>query len=1112
MQVLIASDLELEHTALLTALSGLLKSANQESQKVVSQLIALPRAATVNELVNALEENATEATQKDVEIRYVRGVREVASFKELNATAVTTQLPWKNGGVYFISGGAGGLGLIMAREIATQVKDAKIVLTGRSRINTAKQAEITRCQSNNAHIEYRVLDVSDAHAVVLCVQSVVQQYGCLDGIVHSAGVIHDNFIINKTIEEFRAVLAPKLAGTVNLDRATQTINLDFFILFSSLAGALGSVGQSDYALANAFMDQYAIHRNTLTKESKCYGRTLSINWPLWMEGGMSVDMATLTAMRRKGFEAMKSTEGIEALYRAWQIEETRVTVLYGNPLRLRAWLLERTHAMSNHVARPVEMSPVSSLNGAMERSAAIDADSLLGKVRSALLSLIAVQLKMNVEKLSVDAELSEFGFDSISLTAFSNALNQAYGLELSPTIFFEYPTLSRFSEYLVKEHTAELADQLGVRPVAQVALPNAAMKRASVTTRGVEPFKRRRVNSFTLEKVTTGPAPIAIIGMSGCFPGAASLEAFWENLKAGKDCITEIPALRWDWRALYGDPAEGNQTKIKWGGFIAGVDEFDPLFFGISPKEAQFMDPQQRLLLTYSWKAIEDAGYAPSSLSGSHTGIFVGTASSGYSERIAQSTTPIEGYSATGAVASVGPNRMSYLLNLHGPSEPIETACSSSLVAIHRAVRALQVGDCEMALVGGINTLITPWAHISFSKAGMLSADGRCKTFSKDANGYVRGEGVGMLFLKPLAAAERDGDHIYGLIKGSAENHGGRASSLTAPNPLAQAELIKAAYREAQIDPRTVTYIETHGTGTPLGDPIEINGLKRAFADLYLDNGEGVVKDSHCGLGSVKTNLGHLELAAGVAGVIKVLLQLHHRMLAPSLHCEELNPYIQLQDSPFYIVKETQPWAAQHDSQHRALPRRAGISSFGFGGVNAHVILEEYCLPKEAASQTTALTDTHPALLVLSAKSARQLQEHAAQLLEYCQKQVDAESDLAAIAYTLQVGRDAMEHRLAFTAPSLNTVQEKLTAYLEGRVESGEVDECYRGEVKKNKDAFSTLTADAEFAETMTKWIERGKYAKLLELWVKGLVVDWSLLYRNGRPKRIALPTYPFAR
>ena len=676
--------------------------------------------------------------------------------------------------------------------------------------------------------------------------------------------------------------------------------------------------------------------------------------------------------------------------------------------------------------------------------------------------------------------MSEFGFDSISLTEFGNTLNQTYQLELMPTIFFEHPTLRSFAAYLVEEHQAVLAEKFSVPMQMEASVPVKGEDSRDVGERKLS--SRRKHSRFAgareaVEKNTAEAEAIAVIGMSGCFPQAEDVDAFWRNLQEGRNCITEIPKERWDWQAVYGDPTqEANKTNIKWGGFIDGVGEFDALFFGISPREAELMDPQQRLLMTYVWKAIEDAGYSAQSLSGSKTAIFVGTASSGYSGMLARANIAIEGNSATGIVPSVGPNRMSYLLNLHGPSEPIETACSSSLVAIHRGILTIAGGQCEMAIVGGVNTILTPEGHISFSKAGMLSEDGRCKTFSSKADGYVRGEGVGMLVLKKLGAAERDGDHIYGLIRGSAENHGGRATSLTAPNPKAQAELIKEAYLQARIDVRSVSYIEAHGTGTALGDPIEINGLKSAFKDLYEAMGEGKVSPAHCGIGSVKTNIGHLELAAGVAGVIKVLLQLKHGMLVKSLHCDEINPYIQLQESPFYIVQETQPWHRLRDAEGKEVPRRAGVSSFGFGGANAHVVVEEY-VPRGSAGRYQVIDGERPAIVVLSAKNEERLKEQAKRLLEVIGRQGLSDEDLRDVGYTLQVGREAMEQRLAMTTSSMKELEEKLRQFLEGK--EG-IEDFYRGEVKRNKEALAVFAADEELQEAIEQWVVNWEILKAI--------------------------------
>ncbi|WP_418132428.1 SDR family NAD(P)-dependent oxidoreductase [Variovorax sp. NFACC28] len=759
--------------------------------------------------------------------------------------------------------------------------------------------------------------------------------------------------------------------------------------------------------------------------------------------------------------------------------------------------------VSNAAPKPVRASPVDPV---------ITGKDLQKRLQSSLVRAVSDLLKLESEDIDPEAELSEFGFDSITLTAFANVINGMYGLELTPTVLFEYPTLAGLSEHLLHEYRTVLAKQLGdtVRATApelsdasvSAALPMGRSQRVRFAQAPAMPPERHAA-APAAAAVPVKPEPIAIIGVSGAFPQAEDLEDFWANLASGRDCIGEIPGSRWDWSRLYGDPAkEVNKTNIRHAGVIDGIAEFDPLFFGISPREAAAMDPQQRLLMTYVWRVIEDAGYAPAQLSGTDTGIFVGTAGSGYSGLLAQAGEPIEGYSSTGALSSIGPNRVSFLLNLHGPSEPIETACSSSLVAVHRAVQAMRTGQCGQAIVGGVNTLVSPEAHVSFTKAGMLSPDGRCKTFSKEANGYVRGEGVGMLMLKPLSKAQADGDHIYGLILGSAENHGGRANSLTAPNPKAQAALIRSAFEQAQVDPRSVSYIEAHGTGTPLGDPIEIQGLKSAFQAAA--QGEAL-PTGYCGLGSVKTNIGHLELAAGVAGIVKVLLQFKHRTLVPSLHAKEINPYIDLSGSPFYVVQESREWVALRDDAGRELPRRAGVSSFGVGGVNAHVVLQEY-RSAEPARAKVVVTPQRPVVVVLSAKQEVRLREAVQRLLAHVERQGCTDEDLADIAYTLQVGREAMEVRLACVVSTLEELKAKLAQYL---AEAKGIDGLYRGTARRDKDGLAT---DEERQAMIEECATSGRSHRLVELWTKGMEVDWRQLCREAAPRRISLPSYPFAR
>jgi polyketide synthase PksN len=1086
---------------LVSGLSGLLKTAQLENPKLMGQLIEVDERETAEEIIEKLKDDSKNPI--DNHIRYQNDKRYVASWREIEVSQETVRIPWKDQGVYLITGGAGGLGLLFAEEIAQKVKEVTLVLTGRSPLTEEKETKLKELEILGARIVYQQVDVTDRKAVESLIQSIQDKFGSLAGIIHSAGVIRDNFIIKKTKEEFEEVLAPKVTGLVNLDQASKDMSLDFFVFFSSIAGGLGNPGQGDYSTANAFMDAYAKYRNSLVVLNQRQGQTLSINWPLWKEGGMHVDEETEKMLKQSlGMIALQTVTGIRGFYQGLAFGKDQVMVMEGDLAKIKQKLL-----FVNNTAT-LQTKKASIVSQSITR---MDNSNLSDKVQAKLMQIVSKLLKVKLSDIDANTELNEYGFDSITFTEFANRLNEEYKLNLTPTIFFEQPTLYSFAEYLIEEHQNVFAEKFVAQSIAKSPIETMEdeVEEKCLTNIRRRPHFAKTVASSVIKPDASVLEPIAIIGMSGIFPMAKDVNEFWRNLVEGKDCIVEIPKERWDWQEYYGDPTqEANRTNIKWGGFIEGVGEFDSLFFGISPREAQLMDPQQRLLMTYVWKAIEDAGYSAQSLSGTQTAIFVGTTASGYSGLISKANIAIEGYSSTGAVPSVGPNRMSYFLNIHGPSEPIETACSSSLVALHRAVSVLENGTCDMVIAGGINTIVTPELHISFNKAGMLSEDGRCKTFSDQANGYVRGEGAGMVLLKRLKDAERDGDHIYGVIRGTSENHGGRANSLTAPNPKAQAELIKSAYTKAGIDPRTVTYIEAHGTGTELGDPIEINGLKTAFKDMYEATGDMLVSKSHCGVGSVKTNIGHLEFAAGIAGVVKVLLQIKHKTLVKSLHCDVVNPYIQLKDSPFYIVQESEEWVALRNSQGKELPRRAGVSSFGFGGANAHVIIEEY-IPEDQERKDIKITRQNPAMIVLSAKNEERLKEQAQRLLEAIREQEFSDGSLADMAYTLQVGREAMEERLAVLVASIEELEEKLEGFVKGQED---IEELYRGQVKQNKETVAVFTADEDLQKALDAWIAKGKYEKLLDLWVKGLIFNWEKLYEEIKPRRISLPTYSFAK
>jgi acyl transferase domain-containing protein/acyl carrier protein len=513
----------------------------------------------------------------------------------------------------------------------------------------------------------------------------------------------------------------------------------------------------------------------------------------------------------------------------------------------------------------------------------------------------------------------------------------------------------------------------------------------------------------------SGPLDIAIVGLACRFPGAPDAAAYWELLRAGRDQVTEVPPDRWDWRAWYDpDPAAGRKTNSRWGGFLDGLAEFDAGFFNISPREARLIDPQQRLFLEVCWEALEDAGYDPAGLAGTRTGVFAGCSNNGYAQRILPLLTPADYGAGMGNQNAVVANRVSYFLDLRGPSVLVDTMCSSSLVAVDLACRSLRTGESAAALAGGVNLQLSPDYYVAMSRMKAHAADGRCKAFDHRADGIVLGEGVGVVVLKRLEDAQRDGDCIRAIVKGSAVRHGGQANGLTAPNPLAQAEVIGDAIEVADVPATSISYVEAHGTGTALGDPIEIEGLGRAF---QADGARG----PWCAIGSVKTNLGHLEAAAGIASVVKVVLALEHGVLPPSLHLERPNPLIRFEDTPFRVNTRLSRWEAEPGD-----PRRAGISSFGMGGTNAHLVVEEAppAAPPTGARQPaahlfTASARTPTALRALAARYERRLSERP-------------DLPLGDVCFTATVGRAHFEHRLALVCRSVAELGEALAAHAAG--------------------------------------------------------------------------------
>lgn len=568
---------------------------------------------------------------------------------------------------------------------------------------------------------------------------------------------------------------------------------------------------------------------------------------------------------------------------------------------------------------------------------------------------VAARLGISPDAVSMREPFTRYGLESRDAIAISGELQEWLGCSLAPTLIYDYPNIEVLAEHLV--HEGSVAEQL----VPSISRAN-------------------------------GNGKIAIIGLGCRFPGADSPENYWRLLAEGIDAIRPAPR-----RDGLSSSAYDKVGGTSWGGYLDHVDLFEPEFFGISGREAELMDPQQRLLTEVTWEALEYAGVSPQSLAGSNTAVAIGISNLDYSRLRPTGPLASDPYVATGNAPSIAANRISYLLDLCGPSWAVDTACSSSLVAVHQACRSLMAMECNLALAGGVNLIMTQQLNTVFSNAGMLSPDGRCKTFDDAANGYVRGEGVGMVILKRLEDAEREGDNILAIIRGSAVNQDGRSNGLTAPNGPAQQAAIRQALSVAAVDPHEIGYVEAHGTGTSLGDPIEMNSLAAVLK-------EGRSQCETCWVGSVKTNIGHLESAAGIAGLIKVVLALVNETIPPHLHLQQLNSHITLDGLPIQIPTTVQPWKRASEK------RFAGVSSFGFGGTNAHIIVEEGPAPPAKQREQARPEE----ILALSARTSSALMTVATNYAQFLRSH--PEVSLADFACTVNTGRSHLPHRLALVA------------------------------------------------------------------------------------------------
>ncbi|MFH8377913.1 amino acid adenylation domain-containing protein [Streptomyces cyaneofuscatus] len=670
-------------------------------------------------------------------------------------------------------------------------------------------------------------------------------------------------------------------------------------------------------------------------------------------------------------------------------------------------------------------------------------------VRAAVERILAETLKLTDDELAADKPFADYGLDSLTGVSLVQRLNESLGTDLDPSVLFENPSVRRLTGFIVDEEGATVA--------AAVPVPSVVPERSAVTA----PSAVREVSAVSeapaVREASMGSAPsgggrepVAIVGMSGRFPGARDTDEFWDLLASGRDAVSKVD--RWDLASLGSVCLDG--------GLLDGVDEFDPLFFGISGAEAVYMEPQQRLFLQEAWRALEDAGHAGESLDRDRCGIYVGCAAGDYLDLTGPSDYP--GQALWGNMNSLVPSRIAYYLDLHGPAIAVDTACSSSLVSLYLACQALWAGEVTTAIAGGVYVQNSPRLYLAASRAGMLSPTGRSRAFDQAADGFVPAEGVGALVLKRLSDAEADGDHIHGVIRGIGINHNGTTNGIAAPNGTSQERLIRQIYQDFAIDPSGIGLVEAHGTGTKLGDPVEFRALDRAFRGFTDD-------ERFCSLGSTKASIGHAQAAAGVIGVIKTLLAMRHEVIPGLPHHTETNSSVTLAGSPFFVHTEPRRWDVPEGGR-----RRAAVTSLGASGTNAHAVIEQ---PSKPPTPPRGRQD-RARLIALSAATEDALREQVARLARHCREHPDL--DLGDVSHTLLLGRRHLRHRWACVVRDSAELESRCTAWLSGQ------------------------DIRAQGADSRSR--------ALAQQFIDGGAPDFAELFRDGRYRRVPLPGYPFER
>ncbi|MEU3985446.1 type I polyketide synthase [Streptomyces sp. NPDC026672] len=934
------------------------------------------------------------------------------------AAPLATTRTWEPRGTVLVTGGTGALGGHIARWLVGRGA-THLVLAGRRGADAPGATELRdELTALGADVTLAACDVADRDALAALLAEIPDAHP-LDAVFHAAGSLDDGVLDSLTADRMDPVLRGKAVAALHLHELTRDLDLSAFVLFSSTAGVLGGAGLGNYAPGNAFLDALAQHRRAEGLPAT------AVSWGLWADGGMVGDAAG-DRMRRYGVHPMDTASACQALGRALDGDDTAVTVTdlrwdtYAlaftgpRPSRLLDELPAARKALdAARAQQPDTPADDSSLRAHLATLPDYErADAVLDVVRSYVAKVLGYP---SAEAVEPGRPFTDLGIDSLSAVELRNGMNRVTGMRLPATLVFDHPTCDALAAHLLGELAGQEPATAAPAPVPAVA--------------------------------PRDDEPIAIVAMGCRFPGDVQTpEELWRMLLDGDEGLVPFPEDRgWDLDALY-DPEPGKPGRVstRTGGFLNDASAFDPAFFNISPREAVAMDPQQRLLLEMSWETFERAGIDPKTLRGSRTGVFAGTNGQDYTGMLAASGEDFEGYMLTGNAASVVSGRLSYTFGLEGPAVTVDTACSASLVALHLAVRSLRSGECDLALAGGVTVMASPGLFVDFSRQRGLSGDGRCKAFADSADGTGFSEGGGMLLVERLSDARRNGHPVLALVKGSAVNQDGASNGLSAPNGPAQQRVIRAALADANLTTRDVDVVEAHGTGTMLGDPIEAQAVIATY-------GQDRPGDRPLWLGSVKSNIGHTQAGAGVAGIIKMVLALRGGVLPRTLHVDEPSTHVDWDAGEVRLLTEAVEWPGTDG------PRRAGVSSFGISGTNAHVILEDAPEPEPEPEQeqepgTGTPDDIRPAVpagplpWVVTARSRTALAAQAAQLLTHIEDTPGI--DPADLGLTLAAHRSVFEHRAVVLGEDHNTLVRGLRALADDEPATHTVTGSARGEGK----------------------------------------------------------------